>query len=107
MSGKLIDIFPVAEESLDAGPEGGPNFAEILHKALPESDHSSCDSHSDRSSNSGEVGILDNNTGWAMEPRQRRRRANRNERNLNERVKTLPYPSLTNDNASTPDRRLR
>ena len=44
-----------SEESLDAGPDGGPNFAEILNKALPDSDHSSCDSHSDRSSNSGEV----------------------------------------------------
>ena len=42
----------IAEESLETG---GPNFAEILNKALPDSDHSSCDSHSDRSSNSGEV----------------------------------------------------
>ena len=48
-------IISCSEESLDAGPDGGPNFAEILNKALPDSDHSSCDSHSDRSSNSGEV----------------------------------------------------
>ena len=48
-------IMISSEESLDAGPDGGPNFAEILNKALPDSDHSSCDSHSDRSSNSGEV----------------------------------------------------
>ena len=48
-------IIISSEESLDAGPDGGPNFAEILNKALPDSDHSSCDSHSDRSSNSGEV----------------------------------------------------
>ena len=48
-------IKSCSEESLDSGPDGGPNFAEILNKALPDSDHSSCDSHSDRSSNSGEV----------------------------------------------------
>ena len=52
-------IMISSEESLDAGPDGGPNFAEILNKALPDSDHSSCDSHSDRSSNSGEVRTRD------------------------------------------------
>ena len=45
----------ILEESLEGGPEDGPNFADILNKALPDSDHSSCDSQSDRSSNSGEV----------------------------------------------------
>jgi len=54
--GAFCAFAHLEQESLDAGPEGGPNFAEILHKALPESDHSSCDSHSDRSSNSGEMG---------------------------------------------------
>ena len=48
------------EESLEAGSDqGGPtNFSDILSKALPDSDHSSCDSQSDRSSNSGEVSRL-------------------------------------------------
>ena len=49
-------MFLFAEDSLDGGPDGGPNFAEILNKALPDSDHSS-DSQSDRSSNSGEVSL--------------------------------------------------
>ena len=52
---KVFIVKYISEESLDNGPEGGPNFAEILNKALPDSDHSSCDSQSDRSSNSGEV----------------------------------------------------
>merc|ERR1719384_718348 len=44
------------QESLENGPEGGPNFAEILNKALPDStDHSFCDSGSEQSSNSGEL----------------------------------------------------
>ena len=64
-------FYPIPEESLDAGPEGGPNFAEILNKALPDSDHSSCDSQSDRSSNSGEVRFLDS---WNLNLSQRRRR---------------------------------
>ena len=51
----LMVIFS-PEESLENGPEGGPNFAEILNKALPDStDHSFCDSGSEQSSNSGEV----------------------------------------------------
>ena len=52
--GIFLTLFFFAEDSLDGGPDGGPNFAEILNKALPDSDHSS-DSQSDRSSNSGEV----------------------------------------------------
>merc|ERR550532_1580768 len=44
------------QESLENGPEGGPNFAEILNKALPDStDHSFCDSGSEQGSNSGEL----------------------------------------------------
>jgi len=44
------------QESLENGPEGGPNFAEILNKALPDStEHSYCDSGSEQSSNSGEM----------------------------------------------------
>jgi len=44
------------QESLENGPEGGPNFAEILNKALPDStEHSFCDSGSEQSSNSGEL----------------------------------------------------
>merc|ERR1719384_1037563 len=54
--GAFCAFAHLEQESLDAGPDGGPNFAEILNKALPDSDHSSCDSHSDRSSNSGEMG---------------------------------------------------
>jgi len=54
--GAFCAFAHLEQESLDAGPEGGPNFAEILNKALPDSDHSSCDSQSDRSSNSGEMG---------------------------------------------------
>ena len=51
----LMVIFS-PEESLENGPEGGPNFAEILNKALPDStDHSFCDSGSEQGSNSGEV----------------------------------------------------
>jgi len=54
--GAFCAFAHLEQESLDNGPEGGPNFAEILNKALPDSDHSSCDSQSDRSSNSGEMG---------------------------------------------------
>jgi len=54
--GAFCAFAHLEQESLDSGPDGGPNFAEILNKALPDSDHSSCDSHSDRSSNSGEMG---------------------------------------------------
>ena len=53
----------IAEDSLETG---GPNFAEILNKALPDSDHSSCDSHSDRSSNSGEVSYVHTNLKWSL-----------------------------------------
>ena len=63
----ILKTILFAEESLDAGPEGGPNFAEILNKALPDSDHSSCDSQSDRSSNSGEVRFHDS---WSMRRRR-------------------------------------
>ena len=49
----------VSEDSLEGGTDGGPNFADILNKALPDTDHSSCDSQSDLSSNSGEVSIID------------------------------------------------
>jgi len=51
--GAFCAFAHLEQESLETG---GPNFAEILNKALPDSDHSSCDSHSDRSSNSGEIG---------------------------------------------------
>jgi len=54
--GAFCAFAHLEQESLDNGPDGGPNFAEILNKALPDSDHSSCDSQSDRSSNSGEMG---------------------------------------------------
>jgi len=54
--GAFCAFAHLEQESLDNGPEGGPNFAEILNKALPDSDHSSSDSQSDRSSNSGEMG---------------------------------------------------
>jgi len=54
--GAFCAFAHLEQESLDSGPEGGPNFAEILNKALPDSDNSSCDSQSDRSSNSGEMG---------------------------------------------------
>ena len=64
----ILKTILFVEESLDSGPEGGPNFAEILNKALPDSDHSSCDSQSDRSSNSGEVSFLDS---WSVRRRRR------------------------------------
>jgi len=54
--GAFCAFAHLEQESLEGGPEGGPNFADILNKALPDSDHSSCDSQSDRSSNSGEMG---------------------------------------------------
>jgi len=54
--GAFCAFAHLEQESLDNGPDGGPNFAEILNKALPDSDHSSCDSQSDHSSNSGEMG---------------------------------------------------
>ena len=102
-SSKLFAVIPApnknnifktkifAEESLDAGPEGGPNFAEILNKALPDSDHSSCDSQSDRSSNSGEVRFLDS---WSMTTMSRRRRGGVEEVVMHYLYCYLPCPQL-------------
>lgn len=54
--GAFCAFAHLEQESLENGPEGGPNFAEILNKALPDStDHSFCDSGSEHSSNSGEL----------------------------------------------------
>jgi len=53
--GAFCAFAHLEQESLESGPEGGPNFADILTKALPDSD--SCDSQSDRSS-CGELGEL-------------------------------------------------
>jgi hypothetical protein len=54
--GAFCAFAHVEQESLENCPEGGPNFAEILNKALPDStDQSFCDSGSEQSSNSGEL----------------------------------------------------
>jgi len=54
--GAFCAFAHLEQESLENGPEGGPNFVEILSKALPDStDQSFCDSGSEQSSNSGEL----------------------------------------------------
>merc|ERR1719284_1762704 len=61
--GAFCAFAHLEQDSLEGGTDGGPNFADILNKALPDTDHSSCDSQSDRSSNSGEPpGLMDSIT---------------------------------------------
>merc|ERR1712106_254026 len=55
--GAFCAFAHLEQDAIENGPEGGPNFVEILSKALPDSDQqSSCGSQSDGSSNSGEMG---------------------------------------------------